>query len=375
VTLLTQAATIELQTRHFEERYLIVLAPLLPIAFLLWQRQRFPLRTVAVGVAAALLCVLSFVPLSTYALRDGASDSPFLVSVAYLERAMSVSAAGLLIAACASLLALLALLVALRPSRAAVGTALAAGLVWLVAVSAASTTQANRNAELVRAHAPGDLSWIESLGMRDVVLVSTFGARPYEAIYTLFWNPHAFGKEATLGRGVALDPFGTTPVTIAPDGRIVLGGQTLAKPFLLDREGTLVQLSGAAQVASAGGYTLWRPVGTPRLRLLAEGFYADGRLAQTADVHLWPDARGKLSGSLLLRFSVLPTMRAEHLTLSAPGFRRTLALRPGQRVRIAVPVRADGPYRVHIVARAATGYDGGPLTAGLAATPVFVPAR
>jgi hypothetical protein len=375
VALLTEAASIELQSGRFEERYLLVLAPLLPIAFLLWQRMRYPLRSVAAGVAVVILLVLPFVPLSTYALRFGASASPFLGAVAYLERSMSVSRAGLVVAASASFMALLALVIALRPTRTAIGVALGAGLVWLVAVSAGSTSLANHNSEVIRAHSPADLSWVDRLGVRDAVLVSTFGSRPYEGTLTLFWNPRAFGEASTLGRGLALDAFGTSRLRIARDGRLLLDRRVLGRPFLLDREGTLVRLSGATRVASVGGFTLWRPAGAPRVRLLAEGFYADGRLAQSADVQLWPDAGGSLAGTLRLTFEGLPTMPAQHLTLSAPGLHRTLDLRPGERKQVALAVRADGPYALRIVARNATGYNGGPLTAGLAATPVFVPAR
>ena len=163
LALFTEAASIELQTRIFEERYVMLLAPLLPIAFLLWRRQRFPLRPVAGAVAGVLIVVLAVVPTSTYAVRRGSSDSPFLAAVAYLERHLGIGQAGMVVALGATVLSLLALVTALRPSTAAVRVALATGFVWLLAVSAASTTNAIHNVQVVRAHEPADLGWVDHL--------------------------------------------------------------------------------------------------------------------------------------------------------------------------------------------------------------------
>src|SRR3954447_6983627 len=372
---LTEAASIELRTHHFEERYLLPLAPLLPIAFLLWAQQRFPLRAVAAAVAAAILVVLPIVPLSTYALRDGASDSPFLEGIAYLERQMSAGAAGLLVALAATVLALLALFTALRPSRAAVGASLAAGAVWLAAVSTASATLGIEATRAARAAGPADPSWVDHSGARHVVLVSTFGARPYQAILTFFWNPRAVDRQALLARGVELDPFGASRLAIGKDGSLRMEGHVLRRPFVLDDAGSAAQLTGVRPLGAADGYTLWQPIATPRLRMLAEGFYAHKEAAQTADVRLWPDAAGTLAGTLHLRFGLLRTMRPVHLTPRAPGLLRTVYLRPGEEQELDLPVRATRATTLHIDAAGATGYDGGPLIAALAAPPQFVPGR
>ena len=188
---------------------------------------------------------------------------------------------------------------------------------------------------------------------------------------TLFWNPRAFTDEVTLGRGHPVDPFGVDRLIVAPDGRLQLRGKPLGHPFLLDTTGTAVQLAGARPVAGVGAYRLWEPAGTPRLRLLAEGFDADGSLEQTADVHVWPSTRG----TLRLAFAVLPTQPAGQLTLRAPGLRRTLDLRPGQRVQLSLPVAAGKQYVLRIAGLRGLGTNGGPVLTGLAAKPVFVPAR
>jgi hypothetical protein len=372
---LTEAASIELVTRHLEERYLLVVAPLVPIAFLLWVRQHYPLRAVAAAVAAALLIVLPLVPVSTYALGVAASDSPFLEGVAYFETFATPGSAGLVVALCASALALLALLTALRPSRAAAVMTLAVGLAWLVAVSATSTIRGVQATQAVRAAGPADPSWVDHSVARHVVLVSTFGARSYQAILTFFWNPHAVDRAATLARGVQLDPYGAARLGIAADGSLRMEGHVLRRPFLLDDAGTAVQLGGVRLLGGADGYTLWQPTGTPRLRLLAEGFYEHKYLAPTADVRLWPSPGRALAGTLRLRFSLLPTMRPARLTLRAPGLVRRIGLRPGERRAVVLPVHAAGPYTLNIVSRGGTAYDGGPRIAALAAPPRFVPSR
>jgi hypothetical protein len=152
-------------------------------------------------------------------------------------------------------------------------------------------------------------------------------------------------------------------------------GHVLRRPFLLDDAGTAAQLGGVRLLGGADGYTLWQPTGTPRLRLLAEGFYAHKYLAPTADVRLWPSPGRALAGTLRLRFSLLPTMRPARLTLRAPGLVRRIGLRPGERRAVVLPVHAAGPYTLNIVSRGGTAYDGGPRIAALAAPPRFVPSR
>ena len=218
---------------------------------------------------------------------------------------------------------------------------LAAGLAWLVAVSSASTVLGIQLTRDVRAHLPGDQSWVDHTGARHVVLVSTFGARPYPAILTFFWNPRAVDREASLARGVQLDPFGHDRLGIGPDGSLRMEGHVLRRPFLLDDAGTLAQLTGVRSLAHEDGYTLWQPDGTPRLRMLAEGFYAHRYLAQTADVRLWAGAAGTLSGTLRLRFGLLPFMRPAHLTLRAPGLVRTVDVEAGKEQEVELPVRTD----------------------------------
>jgi hypothetical protein len=375
VALLAEAAPLELDTRHFEERYLLVLGPLVPVAFLLWRKQGFPLRAVAGAIAGALLLTLPFVPLTTYALRDGPSDSPFLTSVAYLLTRMPVGQAALLASLGASVLALAALLLALRPGRAGARVCVVLGGAWLVAVSLASTSLANTHAQAARDQAPANLRWVDNAGAKDVTLVSSYGAQPYAAIVTLFWNPRSIVHEATLGRGGPLDPFGTTDLRAGQDGRLLLGGAPLTTPFLLDDTATAVGLTGARAIARTGDYTLWQPQGTPRLRMLAEGFRADGFLEQTADVRLWPAPGSPLRGTLRLRFRLLPGMPSAHLMLTAPGFRDEIDLRPGALHETDVPVHARGPATLAIVARGGVATNGGPSIAALAAPPVFVPAR
>jgi hypothetical protein len=365
--LLVESAPVAFESGRFEERYLLVISPLLSVAFLLWRRSGYPFRRVAAGGAIALLVALALLPLSTYAVRYGASDSPLLTSVSWLERELGSGAGALAAALLGSACALAALLAALRPARQTSTVALAAGLVWLVAVSGASSAFAIHNAQRVRAQQPHDLDWIDLTGARDGALVSTFGARPDRAVLTLFWNPHALTSELRLGHAEALDQYGAGALRVGADGRLLRHGPPVQAPLLFDDRGTIALLSGATRLRM-DGYSLWRPTGTPRLRLLAEGFWSDGRLDAHADVELWP----RRSGTLRLRLRA-PAARAERLRLTAPGLARTLTLARGEARELELPVSASKPYLLRIEALSGVRFDGDRSTAGFAATPVFEP--
>jgi hypothetical protein len=91
-------------------------------------------------------------------------------------------------------------------------------------------------------------------------------------------------------------------------------------------------------VAATSTFELFRPVGTPRLRLLAAGFYADGRLAPGALVHVWDPGR------LHLAF-----VADEPATVQVGDVR--LALRPG--VKRTLDIAVTTPVEIPVTTESA----------------------
>ena len=100
------------------ERYLFGLLTLLAVAFALELRRGMPRRRLAALLAGGLLALSAVVPLAGYTQAQGATDSPTLRAVAYVERSLGAADASLLVAALAALLAVGAAAAAFRPERA-----------------------------------------------------------------------------------------------------------------------------------------------------------------------------------------------------------------------------------------------------------------
>src|SRR2546430_15164821 len=67
-------------TLRFQERYLMVLPPLVLPAFALWLRRNRPAARVVALLGLGLLALAARVPLSGYTISDSKQDSPFLLA-------------------------------------------------------------------------------------------------------------------------------------------------------------------------------------------------------------------------------------------------------------------------------------------------------
>src|SRR5205823_9548152 len=174
-------------TLRFQERYLMVLPPLVLPAFALWLRRNRPGARVAAVLGLGLLALAARVPLSGYTISDSKQDSPFLLAVFRLERAIGIGSGSLLVALVASGLACLAVAACFRPvfaRWAVVATLVASCVVSLGAVAFDSHVVRSVRTSLL----PTDARLVVDLGLGDVPLVPSPATPHAAADEQLFWN-------------------------------------------------------------------------------------------------------------------------------------------------------------------------------------------
>jgi len=356
---------------RFQERYLMVLMPLVFPAFWLWTKRGRPGARVVALLALGLIALAARVPLSGYTISDSKQDSPFLLAVFRLERAIGIGSGSLLVALVASGLACLAVAACFRPvfaRWAVVATLVASCVVSLGAVAFDSHVVRSVRTSLL----PTDARWVDDLGLGDVTLVQTPATPHAAADEQLFWNT-SLKHLYFLDDASAIDAFGSAKTHAAPDGRLVSGGRTLTGPLLLSNYAVRVLLSGAVRVAHGANYDLWRPLGTPRFALFAGGLYHDGWLASSGHITVWPAADGRVRGTLTLPLSLPPKPQAERtvLQLRGPGVVRRVVVQPGRSVVLHLHVSHRGPWSLNFHTDR-PGYlaDGRPISV-MAQTPTF----
>jgi hypothetical protein len=148
----------------------------------------------------------------------------------------------------------------------------------------------------------------------------------------MFWN-RSITRLARLRGGGRPDVFAAPRVRVADDGRLLVDGRTLRTPIVFTEYAMTAELRGAESVASTPLFELWKPAGTPRLRLLAGGRYFDGWLANTGYVRVW-DA----PGTLVLRLELPPRAPETQVVFRARGQRRAVVIRGGEQRRVTFSV-------------------------------------
>jgi hypothetical protein len=332
---------------RFKERYLMVLLPLLPLAFGVYLRRRRPGKLPITVAAAAIAAVAAAIPLSGYAAGVGFDDSPMLWSFVTAQWQFGLANASLVFAAYATVGAGITVLVAWGrlPGRAAVAIALGAVIALSVGATRFDHVFASQiNGHLVASHP----SWVDAARVGPVSAVQTDFAPSASLIMQLFWN-RSIENELLLGdEAVPTDAFATRRLVIGRDGVLRVGGRPLDTAILFqDYEATPV-LEGFARVHKVGSFTLWRRIGTPRMGLLEVGRYGDGWLSVAGNLRVWPGAAGAGTVSFTL---TLPRSQPAPVTMRFGA--RTYRLEPGEGrlVSIPVPAGAKGPWtlRFHVV--------------------------
>ena len=338
--LLLEAAQIAgTDSQRFQERYLFALVPLLGVAFGVYVRRGLPGR-IPVGLfAAALLLLAARVPLSGYAAAHGKDDSPTLWAVLRLERLASVGSGALAVALVAAALSGLAALVAFKkvPATLAAVVAIAAGC----ALSAGASSFDQRTSASLRGTLPADLRWVDHAQLGDVDLVAPPGARREQTWEQLFWNTSI--KRLLLIGSPAIDDFAVEAVRVAPDGRLLVDGRASRRPLLVQTYASTLELTGVERIRHELIFDLYRPTGTPRLRLLAAGRFADKWLAPRGAVTVWTHAGGRLELTLSMpkRTEITP------IRFTTKGVNRRVLVHPGKQIRLTFRVPAGGAWSLH----------------------------
>ena len=324
---------------RFQERYLFTLCPLVAIGFGLSLRRRGRAFFVATLLGAALLVAVSARhPLSGWTDKLGRQDSPFLMGVYRLEEAIGYANGSLLVAVVVALLAAGAVLVGVRPRLG--GLAVSVVAVCLAAVGLGAWSLDARYSQKAReTYFPADARWVDHAEVGEVTIVNTAGASRALTLEQMFWNRSITSLVRLDGAGRP-DMFAAPKVVIGRDGGLFVGGRPLARPLLVTEYSVSARFRGATSVAKTPLFELWKPAGTPRLRLLAGGHYFDGWLANTGFVQTWGPA-----GRLRLALSLPTSARPTRLVFTARGERRTVVVRPGLTSRVAFPV-PSGRWRL-----------------------------
>ena len=326
---------------RFQERYLMVLLPLAFPAVVIWLRRGRPAEHAVALIAVALLALSARVPLSGYTVGDSKQDSPFLMGVFRLEKAVGVGDGSLAIALAAALLACLALGAAYRSRL--VCAAVGASLVASCAVSIGAISFDHHVVKSVReTFLPADARWVDHSGLRGVTLIQTPATAHARAHEQLFWNA-SLTQLAYLDQASPIDAFGHPHVRVADDGRLTLGGKTLRGPLAISNFAVRAQLTGASLVARGTDYELWRPAGTPRMSLFVGGLYHDGWLSPAGHLTVYP-RQGRVQGTLRLRLSLPPKTKATVLQLRGAGVDRRVTVFPGRSIVVSAAVAQRRPW-------------------------------
>jgi thiamine transporter ThiT len=354
---------------HVQERYAFYALPLLGLAFGLYASRGWPLRIVHAGLAAALLSVTAGFPLSGYTPGDGKTHSAFLLATGRLEQLVGDAAGAALLAAALAGAGLLAAIAASTRPKAGTPFVLAIALTFSGFAAAAATSFDLRNTDAISAAMlPRDPSWVDRAVDGSVTLLRTPGGARTETLEQLFWNP-SVERVALLPDTVRLDAFQADDVRIGPDGALGVD-----HALLVETRGSWVQLRGVQPLASTGGYALWEPDGRPRLALLLAGRYADGWLAPSGRITVWPERAGEsVAGRLRIELSAPDAVREMTFSFLSPGRGSVEAVVPGGATRVVtLTVCSSAAWRARFGADQA-GFVGSRLVSGRASPPVFIP--
>jgi hypothetical protein len=217
--------------------------------------------------------------------------------------------------------------------------ALGAAIVVAVAATVGAVQVDLKNTRATRSLLPQNLTWVDAASQGPVTAIATPYSSRVFLLLALYWNP-SIAREVTLDHAVPTDSLAAPNLQIDRRGRLVNATDEL----LLDRMVTAASFWNASVVAHETGLTLWRAQGTPRLRTLIVGLYADDWLNDSARIRAWPEhTRAGQEGAALAFTLSLPHDWTEtaHMRLG----KSTFGIAPGSRHRI-VCWNTTGPLDV-----------------------------
>jgi hypothetical protein len=371
VSLLLEAGFVG-AVEHAQERYVFYVLPLAAAAFCLYASRGWPARTYHALVAVILLAASATVPLAGFAAAEGKAHSPLLLAAFRVEEWVGSPGSGsLALAAVAGTLLAIAVLASRSPRHA---TPIVLGLAVLASTAAWAGAVAfdSRNSQAVRkAFLPDDPSWVDRLGVDDVVLVRGPHGVKTEALEQLFWN-RSVDRVALLPGAEELDHVDSPRLRVGGDGILLLEGRPVRRPVLVDGYAGTILLADADVLGSSPSFVLWQPQGVARLSLYLAGRYSDGWLAGAGRLYLWPNRPGGLvAGRLQLPLAAPPAPVALRFRpAGAPPI--TVRLRAGERRTLSFPVCSRGPWHLTFVSDD-RGFVGGRVVSASAGEPRLLP--
>ncbi|MGZ8694887.1 MAG: hypothetical protein ACXWYS_05555, partial [Gaiellaceae bacterium] len=327
-------------TGQMQERYLFYCVPLLAVGFTLHAGRGWPWWRAHALLCAGMLVLAATVPLSAYAVLSGKQHATILFAVTRAEELLGgIGPGALAFGAAAGALSLLAALAA-RTRFATVTVSALAIAAPAAAAFAASSYDLRYDASVRHDYLPADRSWVDHAGVQDVTMVYGRGV-PNEGLEQLFWN-RSVTRIVLLPDAPPLDAFGADQLRIAHDGTLLVDGEPLRQPLLVDGGGAVIELRGAKRVTGSQAYTLWQPEGNPRLSYYAKGFYRDGWLANSGSLQVFDE---RIAGRISFVVHRDADERPATLTIKAPAGRRTVHLEPGEFERVTIAACSRGAWR------------------------------
>lgn len=328
---------------RFFERYLLVAVPLSGCAFGAWASAGRPYRLVVYATSATLAVAAAMLPAAEFAAGQGKADSPTLLALDSLERAIGVGSASLVFALVVTAAALVGCLaVRWRPAT-FVAMALTVLLLGTLSVGAHVTDLAS--ARRVAAESLGPVhGWVDRAAADHVLLIQTPGSDPSDAMQVIAHND-AVATAALLGRGAQPFDGAGRRVAIEPDGRLRVGDRPVRGEVLLATGGTRIALVNARQTTAGPGFRLVRLDDTAQIAYSAIGLRPDGWLDSRARLTVYPPSDG-----LCRRLSVtlwLPTGPAQTLRLEG-AVRERVVVAPGHPIDLQVTAQPNRPRSVTI---------------------------
>jgi hypothetical protein len=325
VLLFCESAVYAASSGHFKERYLFTAMPLLPLAYGLYLKRGRPHRYVVIAIVAVIVVAVSRLPISTYAISTGRTDSEFLYGISWLELRTSFGAAALTIALLATAAGAFAIWTAFKGDR---GLALGAAILVVVAVTIGAVKIDLGYTRSARSLLPTNLSWIDAASKGSVTAVATPYSSRVFMFLALYWNT-SIKREVELDHAVPTDSFAAPDLRIGSDGRLL----NTVGDVLIDRTVASASFWNASVAAHEIGLSLWHPRGTPHLRTLIVGRYSDNWLNESARIRAWPQHPQPHHRGVAIAFTLsLPRdwTQAAHMNVGGAS----LTIRPGSRHRI-----------------------------------------
>jgi hypothetical protein len=329
-----------------QERYVFYFLPLAALCYGLYAARGWPFRLYHALVAAGVVAVAAAVPLAGYAATDEKAHSPLLYGVFRIEQWLGTPGNGSLAIALAGTLALGLLVACSARTSVATTAGIALAVLFSSGLAAAGVVFDQENARAVRhSFLPADPSWVDHAHLGDVALLRNIAGVRGGAYQQLFWNRSV--KELLLMPGAPeIDPFRADRVHVADDGSIMVGTRPLTGALLVDDHAVTTRFSGAKKVASAPGYSLYRPVGQPRLALYFLARYDDGWMGDRGTINLWPrPGSDRLEGTLVLDLESPAPLGATKVHFRLPDGRVVHVRVPGHgSTTVRLPVCSHGPW-------------------------------